>query len=448
MATATRLLVGNGVVLTLGEDNRVIDEGAVLVEGNRVTAIGPTAALRGQAPGADFIDAHGGVIMPGFVCAHHHLYSTFACGISCAPSANFVEILENLWWKLDRALTLDDVRLSALIPVARCIRAGTTTIIDHHASPAAIRGSLDVIADVVLQAGIRASLCYEVTDRNGAAGTDDGIAESAAFCDRAKADTSGRLHALVGLHAGMTISPKTLDRCVALAHEKGTGLHVHVAEDKADQDDSLKKHGARVIRRLRDAGGLGPDSLAIHCIHLDDAEIDLLRETDTSVVHNPQSNMNNAVGAARILDMVKRGIRVGLGTDGMTSDMKEEVRAALWLRHHEHRDPRVGFVEVAEALVKQNPAIASRYFGQPLGRLAVGAPADLIVSDHVPFTPISPDNVLGHLVFGVCAAPVDTTIVDGKVLMRDKQLETLDWVKISRQARAASPATWKRFAAL
>jgi putative selenium metabolism protein SsnA len=448
MAKPTKLLVGNGVVLTLGQENRVIEKGAVLVEGSRVKAIGPTAALRRKAPGATFIDANGGVIMPGFVCAHHHLYSTFACGISCAPSANFVEILEHLWWKLDRALTLEDVRLSALIPIARCIRAGTTTIIDHHASPDAIRGSLDVIADVVLKSGIRASLCYEVTDRNGAAGTDDGIAESAAFCDRAKRDTSGRLHALVGLHAGMTISPKTLDRCVDLAHRQGTGLHVHVAEDQSDQDDSLKKHGKRVIQRLKAAGGLGPESLAIHCIHLDDAEIDLLRETNTTVVHNPQSNMNNAVGAARVIDMIQRGIRVGLGTDGMTSDMKEEVRTALWLRHHEHKDPRVGFVEVAEMLLKTNPALASRFFGQELGHLAVGAPADLIVSDHVPFTPISPANVLGQVIFGVCAAPVDTTIVDGKVLMRHKKLKTLDWVDISQRARAASTATWKRFARL
>ncbi|MBI5481280.1 MAG: amidohydrolase family protein, partial [Deltaproteobacteria bacterium] len=224
MADRGSLLVGNGVGLTLGDDDRVIADGAVLVEGSRVKAIGPTADLRGQAPGADFIDARGGVIMPGFVCAHHHLYSTFACGIACEPSASFVEILEHLWWKLDRALTLDDVRLSALIPVARCIKAGTTTIIDHHASPAAIRGSLEVIADVVLQAGIRASLCYEVTDRNGAEGTDAGIDESAAFCERAKADPSGRLHALVGLHAAMTISPDTLDRCVAVARRHGTGL--------------------------------------------------------------------------------------------------------------------------------------------------------------------------------------------------------------------------------
>jgi putative selenium metabolism protein SsnA len=442
------MIVGNGVVLTLGDDNRVIEDGAVLIEGSVVKEIGKTAALRTAHPGVELLDAGGRTILPGFICAHHHLYSTFACGLAPKPSASFVEILENLWWKLDRALDLDGVELSALIPLARCIRAGTTTLLDHHASPHAIRGSLDRIGDAVLRSGLRASLSYEVTDRNGPLGAEEGIAENAAWLERCKGDTSGRLHGLVGLHAGMTIGPKTLERCVALMHSAQSGLHVHVAEDKADQEDSLRKHGQRLIHRLRAAGGLGRRTMAIHCIHLSDEEIDILGETDTTVVHNPQSNMNNAVGAARVLDMAARGLRVGLGTDGMTSDMKEEVRAALWLRHHEHHDPRVGFMEMAEALLKNNPAIASRYFGQPLGRIAVGAPADLIVSDHIPFTPISPDNVYGQVIFGVAAAPVDTTIVDGKVLMRRKELLTLDWEEISQRARKAADGTWKRFAAL
>jgi putative selenium metabolism protein SsnA len=448
MAKVAKKLVGNGVVLTLGDDNQVIPDGAVYIEGNLVKDIGKSSELKEKHKGAPFLDAGGRVIMPGFICAHHHLYSTFACGIAGKPSANFPEILENLWWKLDRALTLEDVELSALIPVARAIRAGTTTLLDHHASPGAIRGSLDRIGDVIVKTGVRASLCYEVTDRNGDKGTDDGIAESKAWLERAKADTTGRLHGLVGLHAGMTISQRTLERCVALAQEMGTGLHVHVAEDKSDQDDSVAKHGKRVIHRLREAGGLGPQTMAIHGIHIDDAEMDVVRETNTIIVHNPQSNMNNAVGAARVMDMVKRGIRVGLGTDGMTSDMREEVRVALWLRHHEHKDPRVGFVECAEMLLKTNPAIASQFFGKRLGALAVGAPADLIISDHIPFTPIHPGNVLGHVLFGVAAAGVDTTMVDGQVLMRNKELKTLDWEETCRRAARVSPFTWERFAAL
>ncbi|MBI5542483.1 MAG: putative aminohydrolase SsnA [Deltaproteobacteria bacterium] len=448
MANTDQKLVGNGWVVTLGEDNRVIEKGGVLIEGTTVKEIGATEDLKARYPEARFIDAKGRTILPGFICAHHHLYSTFACGISCKPSENFVQILENLWWKLDRALTLEDVELSALIPIARAIRAGTTTLLDHHASPSAILGSLGGIGDVVKKTGIRASLCYEITDRNGEQGADEGLKESREWLKRVKRDKSGRLHGLVGLHAAMTVGEKTLARSIELAKEFDTGLHVHVAEDKADEDDSVQKYGKRVVERLHAAGGLGPKSMAIHCIHVDDREIDLLRETNTIVVHNPQSNMNNAVGAARILDMIGRGIRVGLGTDGMTSDMREEVRAALWLRHHEHKDSRVGFVEAALALLKTNAEIASAFFGKPLGRIAVGAPADLIVSDHIPFTPLTPDNVLGHVIFGVAAEPINTTIVDGKILMHDKKLKTLDWEEVSERAAKLSPETWKRFAAL
>jgi len=448
MANTDQKLLGNGWVVTLGEDNRVIEKGAVLIEGTTVKEIGTPDDLKARYPEARFIDARGRTILPGFICAHHHLYSTFACGLAPRPSANFVEILQNLWWKLDRALTLDDVELSAIIPIARAIRAGTTTLLDHHASPDAIEGSLDRIGDVVKKTGIRASLCYEVTDRNGQAGTDAGLKESREWLKRCRRDKSGRFHGLVGLHAGMTISDQTLQRCVELAKEFETGLHIHVAEDKSDQDDSVQKYGKRVVRRLFDAQGLGPKSMAVHCIHVDDDEIALLRESNTIVIHNPQSNMTNAVGAARIIDMIGKGIRVGLGTDGMTSDMREEVRAALWLRHHEHKDPRVGFVEVALALTKTNAEIASSFFGKPLGRIAVGAPADLIVSDHIPFTPLTPDNVLGHVIFGVAAEPINTTIVDGKILMHDKKLKTIDWEEVSERAAKLSPETWKRFAAL
>ncbi len=441
-------LVGNGWVVTLGEDNRVIEKGGVLIEGTTVKEIGTTEDLKTRYPEAKFIDAHGGTILPGFICAHHHLYSTFACGLAPKSSANFVEILENLWWKLDRALTLDDVELSALIPIARAIRAGTTTFLDHHASPNAIEGSLDRIGDVVKKTGIRASLCYEITDRNGEAGAEAGIKESREWLKRCKRDKSGRFHGLVGLHAAMTVGPKTLEKSVALAKEFDTGLHVHVAEDKADEDHSIATYGKRVVERLFEAGALGKKSMAIHCIHLDDKEVDLLKQTDTIVVHNPQSNMNNAVGAAKIIDMIGKGIRVGLGTDGMTSDMREEVRAALWLRHHAHQDPRVGFMEVALALTQTNAQIASAFFGKPLGRIAVGAPADIIVSDHVPFTPLNPNNVLGHIIFGIAAEPINTTIVDGKVLMHDKKLKTIDWQEVSERAAKLSPETWKRFAAL
>ncbi|MBI4703938.1 MAG: putative aminohydrolase SsnA [Deltaproteobacteria bacterium] len=439
---ATALLIGNGTVFTLGNPGQVIEQGGVLIEGDTIAAVGPTDALRGS--GAQYIDAGGRAIMPGLICAHHHLYSTFACGLASEPAADFVEVLEKLWWRLDRALDLDGVYYSALVPLGRCIRSGTTTIIDHHASPHAIAGSLSRIADAVTEAGIRASLCYEVTDRNGPEGARAGLAENAAWL--ARCGRGPMLHGLVGVHAGMTVGDETLAACVALAREHKTGLHIHVAESTADQERSLARHGKRVIRRLHDAGGLGPQTLAVHCVHVSDDEIELLRGTDTAVVHNPQSNMNNAVGCARVPEMMARGVRVCLGTDGMTSNMLEEARAALFVRRHVAQSPSVGFGEAARMLFENNAALASAFFGRKLGVLEPGAAADVIVTEHRPFTPATAANVYGHILFGVAAEGVRTTVCAGRVLMQDGELRTLDPGRIARAARALAPQTWERFA--
>jgi putative selenium metabolism protein SsnA len=437
------LVVGHGTVFTLGNPGRVIEDGAGLIEGDTIVEVGKTDKLKKK--GKKIIDAEGRVIMPGLVCAHHHLYSTFACGISSAPANNFVEVLDKLWWKLDRALDEKDVYYSALIPLIRCIKSGTTTLLDHHASPNAIEGSLGIIGDAVEEAGLRASLCYEVTDRNGKAGAKAGIRENAAWLERCKG--SERLHGLVGVHAAMTVDDETLGQCIALAKEHGVGLHIHVAEDKADQDDSLAKHGKRVLERLHALGGLGPKTLTIHCIHIDDRERELLRQTDTIVVHNPQSNMNNAVGCADVPALLQKGIRVCLGTDGMTSNMLEEARAALFVRHHATPSPSVGWMDTV-TMLENNARVASGFFGKQLGVLEPGAAADVIVTNHVPFTPASPANVWGHILFGVAAAGIHTTLCAGKVLMRAGELTRLNEVEICRKALKRTPATWRRFAKL
>jgi len=421
-----------------------VERGGVLIEGDTIAEVGPADSLR---PRADkVIDAGGRVVMPGLICAHHHLYSTFACGIAAEAANNFVEVLERLWWKLDRALDLDDVYYSAVFPLARCIRAGTTTLLDHHASPTAIAGSLGRIGDAVADAGLRASLCYEVTDRNGADGAAAGLSENAAWLERCQG--SSRLHGLVGVHAAMTVGEATLTDCVKLADRYATGLHIHVAEDQADQKHSLETYGKRVVARLSDAGGLGPKTLAVHCVHVDDAEVELLRATDTTVVHNPQSNMNNAVGCAAVPQLMERGIRVCLGTDGMTSNMLEEARASLFVRHHVAGSPSVGFGETVKMLFEENAKLASAAFGRKLGVLEPGAAADVIVTDHIPFTPATADNVFGHILFGVAAAGVRTTVCDGQLLMLDGEIRTLDVERAAVAARERSGGTWERFGAL
>ncbi|MCX6357982.1 MAG: putative aminohydrolase SsnA [Candidatus Aureabacteria bacterium] len=443
-----KMLIGNGIVITLGEKNKVIHNGAVLVRDGVITEIGATAPLRRKARGAAFINAKGGVIMPGMINAHTHLYSTFARGLSPKqpPAANFVEILERLWWPLDRALNRDDIAYSALVPLIDCIRSGTTTIIDHHESQGCQKGCLDPIEGALRQTGVRGCLCLGVSDRYGKGRA--GVEENVRFVKKmnaAHARGDDLVSAMFGLHALFTVNETTLKESVAAAEELGVGIHVHVAEDRSDQLVNQKKFGKSVVRRLAKAGALGPLSLAVHCVYVNGAEMEMLAETGTPVVHNPQSNMNNAVGVAPVIEMLRKEILVGLGTDGMTANMRDEVRVANILHKLARRDPRVFFAESCQLLLQHNPMIAGMYFNRPLGVLRKGAYADIIILEYDPPTPLTEATFLGHFLFGLCGARVNTTIVNGRVLMRDGELLTVDEKKISAKARRLAQAFWKRF---
>jgi putative selenium metabolism protein SsnA len=332
------------------------------------------------------------------------------------------------------------VSLSAQIPLIECIRNGTTTVIDHHASPAAREGSLDLIEAAVREAGIRASLCYEVSDRNVAGG---GIAENERFISKT-GPGDGQIAAMMGLHASFTLSDATLEKCVGIARDAGVGCHVHVAEDAADRKDALEKHGHPTVVRLERAGAAGPKSLFIHCVHVDDREIERIVETDTPVVHNPESNMNNAVGVTPLLELLKKGALVGLGTDGMSSDMLSQMRCAYLLHRLANHDPRVAFIEAPQLLLQNNAQIARRQFGLQLGEIAPGLPADLAILDYRPPTPLTPDNFLGHLLFGLVDAVVDTTVCRGRILMQGKKVLVLDEERLAARSRELAPRMWNR----
>ncbi len=442
---AKKRVVQNGTVVTLGDDLQIIPDGAVLIEGNLIEKVGPRSEI--PVDGAAVVDAHGGIIMPGFINAHMHLYSTMACGISlkdAAPS-NFVEVLERLWWRLDKALTMEDVRYSALTPLVRSLRSGTTTLIDHHASPSAVIGSLDTIADAASEAGVRTCLCYELSDRDGPEIAQQGIEENASFIKKCAEKKDPMVSAMFGLHASMTISEDTLAKAVESVAGMDTGFHIHTSESRFDPEDSLAKYGKRVVNRLSDAGALGPKTICVHCVHLDEQEMELLRDTGTNVVHNPQSNMNNAVGRADIFRMLDMGIWVGLGTDGMAATMMDDMRAVNLLHKHGTGDPRVGFCEAARLLIENNRKIAGRFFDKPLGVLAPGHLADVIVVDYDPITPFVPDNFLGHLLFGIPTAPVRTTIVDGRVRMLDGEILGVDVKEVAAKSRELASSMWNRF---
>jgi putative selenium metabolism protein SsnA len=432
----------NGIVATLEEPNRVLWNAAVVTEGDKIAAVGDAAELKHRFPTAEVVDCSGKIILPGFICTHHHFYSTMARGMSIpgVPAENFVEILERLWWKVDRALDEEDITLSAQIPLIECIRNGTTTIIDHHASPSMRDGSLDLIEGAVRQAGLRASLCYEVSDRNVAGG---GVAENERFIKKV-GNGDGQIAAMMGMHASFTMSDATIEQCVGIAQDAGVGCHIHVAEDAADRADSLAKYKLPTVNRLQRLGVAGEKSIFVHCVHIDNEEMDILVDTHTAVVHNPESNMNNAVGVTPLLKLLGKGVLVGLGTDGMGSDMLVQMRCAYLLHRLANHDPRVAFLEAPQLLLQNNAAIARRQFGLQLGQIAEGLPADLAILDYQPPTPLSEANFLGHLIFGLVDATVDTTVCKGKILMQSKQIVSLDEDRLAARSREMAPIMWKR----
>jgi len=442
---STRLLIQNGTILTFGAPCRVLEGQALLVEDGRVARIAPREAMPG--PFDRVIDAGGRVVMPGLVNAHMHFYSTLVRGLGkMAPSANFQEVLDHLWWRLDRQLSLDDVEMSAQVVLLDAIRKGTTTLVDHHASPHAITGSLDRIASAVKGSGLRSCLCYEVSDRDGEAIATEGLEENARFARRCNREGDPQLRALFGLHAAFTLSDATLDRAALLGQDLGIGFHVHVAEAASDVAANLQRYGLTPTARLRAHGILGERSIAAHAVHVTEADIDLLAASDTFVAHNPQSNLNNAVGIADLIRLSARGVRVGLGTDAMTVNMLEEVRVALWAQHLRQEHPSCGFMEVANPLFVQNPELATRLWGFPIGTLQEGAAADLILVDYHPPTPLNGDTVLGHLIFGLSQATVDTTICAGRVLMEGKRLAIdVDEAALAARSRELARKLWDRF---
>jgi len=441
------ILITHGQVVTLGQRNDLIADGAIYLAGDTIADVGPSAALAARYPNAERLDASGKLVLPASICGHTHFYGAFARGMAIPgePATNFVEILERLWWKLDRALLWDDVRFSALVCLVDAIRHGTTTLIDHHASPNAIDGSLDVIADAVKEAGLRASLCYEVTDRNGADGAKAGIAENVRFLKRCRREQDLQLGASFGLHAALTLSDETLESCMAAATGLNTGYHIHVAEGIADQEESLRKYNRRVVDRLNAFGILGPKTIAVHCVHLDAYEKDILRETGTLVTHQPRSNMNNAVGLPDVAGLLKRGIPVALGNDGFSNCMFDEMKAA-YLAHklNDHNPQAMPGDAVMRMAYPNNANLCRQFFGKPVGELSPGAFADIIFLDYAPPTPLTPGNLPWHLIFGVDGAHVTHTIASGKLLMKDRRLTTLDEDAIMARARQLAQQVWKR----
>ncbi|MDD3347481.1 putative aminohydrolase SsnA [Oscillibacter sp.] len=438
------ILLANGKVITRDDLGvSYLPNGGVVTDGGSIVAVGNTADLKAQYPQAEFVDARGGVIMPGLINAHTHIYSALARGLSIEGNhpTNFYEVLDGTWWAIDRHLDLAATRASAQALVMDSIKQGVTTIFDHHASFCEIPGSLTQIAEVTQEMGIRASLCYEVSDRDGEEKSIQSVEENKDFIDYCEKNPSDMRKAMFGGHALFTISDKTFDRMTA-ANGGRVGFHIHVSEGMNDVYDSLQNYGRRPVQRLHDHGILGEKTILGHCIHVNTAEMDLIKATDTMCVNNPESNMGNAVGISPVLQLYKKGILLGMGTDAYTNDMLESIKVALCSQRHNACLPGVGWCEVTDMLFQNNARMASRTGFPTLGVLRPGAAADVIVMDYKPYTPFSDENVDGHILFGMTGRQCQTTMINGKILMQDRQLTEIDEEAVNAHILESAKRLW------
>lgn len=441
------IIVGNGVVVTRDDKNTFIENGSVVIDGEKIVEVGSTNAMKEKYKNCEFIDANGNLIMPGLINTHHHIYSAFARGLNLnnPPAKSFVDILENMWWKIDKQLTLEDVKYSGYTTLIDCIKNGVTTVFDHHASPYAIENSLFTLADVAKEVGIRGSFCYETSDRDGKAITDAGIKENIDFIKHVNKENSNMVKGMFGLHAQFTLSDETLEKCAKEMQGLNAGYHVHTAEGIEDLQHCLKEHGKRIVERFMDFDILGEKTLSVHNIHVNSRELDILKETKTNVVNNPESNMGNAVGCAPVIEMMKRGLNLGLGTDGYTSDMFESLKVGNIIQKHNLCDSNVAWGEIPTMLFENNKNIASKHFGSEIGVLKNGAVADVIIVEYDPLTRMDGSNINSHLLFGVNGRNTLTTIVNGKIVMKNRVLLNLDEKEIFKKSREVSGKLWDRF---
>jgi putative selenium metabolism protein SsnA len=404
-----------------------------------------------RKPAERVVDVEGKFVLPGWVCAHTHLYSTLVRGMPSLdpPPKNFLEILKKIWWRIDWAHDEETIYYSALVGAIEAALAGTTLLLDHHASPSFIKGSLKIIKRAIEDVGIRAVLCYEVTDRGGTPERDSGIEENVDFISAHRHHPQFR--GLFGAHASFTLGNDSLRACAHLADELNTGLHIHAAEDLADVKHTREKYSQGIIERIDAYGGLNQKTVLAHGTHLSPREIKRIQEARAWVVHNPRSNMNNAVGYACPM---RFGERLALGTDGISSNMFDEAKFAFFKWRDSKfslstalktKGKRVseGDLDVLSVLAN-NHRLASEIFGREFGDLRLGAEADLVILNYLPPTPVTKENFSGHLLFGLDASHVESVMISGRFIVKNRRIPHLDLPTIYARASDLARRLWNR----
>jgi len=440
-------IIHNAALVPFG-GSPAIEGGAVAWDNGKIIAVGSSRLIVDRYGGTDSfaLDAGGRMVTPGLVNLHSHLYSTLARGLSSAgpPPTNFPEILKSYWWRWDKCLDLEAVGLSARMGLVESLKCGVTTLFDHHSSPNAVKGSLAAIAQNYEQLGLRGSLCYEASDRDGQRIAAKAIEENLAFADSVPGNSESRLTAHFGLHANFTLSDDTLREVSQRLHNTNAGIHIHLAEDDSDNQAALSAGYPGPVDRLEHFGLLDDKSLLIHGIHLLKDQWDTVVNRTCHVIHNPASNLNNAVGIATIGEMLEHGLSVGLGTDGYSSNMLTSVDMARLTAKAKSGDPRQGEWAVT-LLTEANPRIASQLLGRKIGTLEKDAAADIVLWDYAPMTSLDDETFAAHLIFGLQHAKPRQAWIDGNKVLQDGRPIAVAEDRLVTEARAMATILWERF---
>ena len=396
-------------------------------DGGSVSVVDPLPLDLDPQTGDTVLDCSGKLVTKSFGCGHHHIYSTLARGMPAPAKTpqNFQEILQSVWWHLDKNLDLEMIRASALASALYCAKNGVTFVIDHHASPFAVENSLQTIRDAFELVGISHLLCYEMSDRDGDAIKEKGLAETETYL---KEGNQG----LVGLHASFTVGDDLLKKAVDLSEKYRTGIHVHVAEDLSDQDHCLRTYNKRVVNRFNEMGILDrPRTILAHCLHLDNREKHLLAESNAWVAESVESNLNNNVG---LTDYRDYGNNIMLGTDGMHSDMLRSAKAAFFVGQGTEA---IGFPDIYKRFRNIHHYLSSNDF-------TGDGENNLVILDYDTPTEISDENFLGHFVFGIESRHVESVIANGELIVKNRELQTMDENEILTFAREMGTALWRK----
>jgi putative selenium metabolism protein SsnA len=446
----TSILVKGGIIVTMDPRHQILSHHSIIIDDGKFEAIGKTAEITRYSKIDEVVDASDSIVMPGLICSHTHLYGILLRGakLTITPPSDFTQILQRVWWLVDESLTFDDAYASALVACLEFLKTGTTTFADTYSGPNSIEGVLDRIAKAVHEVGIRGLLSFEATERHSKEEGERGVQENVRFATAIKREGEARVHPLFSLHASFTVSDELIRAVRGFASKYSVPITIHTSEGLVDPQHNMERYGKRTIERLLDVGLLAPDVVLAHCVHLNDDELNIVARTRAKIAHNPMSNMLNAVGTARVRDMLVRGICVGLGNDGYIFDGFENMRTAYLIHRSATRDPNAidGYEILEMATIK-----GAELYGleKQIGSIEHGKRADLIIikPDTLP-TPLNPDSVVGHLINTVDGDDVRTTIVDGRIVMRDRVVTTLDESETQRRAQDAAVALWQRLRAM